>query len=538
MAKQIALAFLIGLVSPRNELSETYNTWTETNGDWYYNEVSNEIELKQSLSADKHAEIAILNRQWHNVNSPLSINYTYSIDFRDKTDGQTSGVILYNGKAGGYCEYYYFGMESLNGIYYVLIARGNVNADEEELVYQPLKFTYVNNDDYTLSIAVHNGNTFDIWIDNIHHISYTDDSGYTTLDSKYSGYISIWSFKRIRVTARYLEISGTPIGVAPLDPDECVSLSPTTDIDPSQPSKPPTSITTAPTNHEATGTTLPHNTNSPSSSPNEAVSPTQSPAMYRYPSVHLTEFPSDMATSFSVTSLSSLIPTLASGSVDTTASIHHETSASTISASDNSGFAGIISRNVLILCLIGAGLLLLCILFCIICAKCRHKNQSKEQHRGVDHKGVDIGSGASQSGKQNEERMLQMADNNAYKHAACVDDDSDSMEQTDQETLAAAESGLAMHHDHDSSDEEHMLPSGNVTLGGPRRGSTVDSQSDEGRSGSMAPPIPLVPEDSDSENVPPAPFPQNQNVQENNAKMSGTFMTTPRGANCKLTYDQ
>eukprot|EP01083_Nonionella_stella_P163577 538821_1 len=231
--------FLIIKVSSRNELSQAFNTWTSTIGWWDYSS----DQFEQKFNHRKNGELILLDTQWYNADGRLSINYSFSIDFMDECDG-SAGIGLYNGKSASYCEYYFFAIECENDDYFIYLSRGKVASRfGKTLQYELLKFPYVNNKEYILSITARNGNAFNVSIDSIPHLSYADDDDGYAVHSEYSGYIELWSDKNYKTTATYLEISGIPTNVSSFVTDDninCVSLSPT------QATQDPTTTPTSP----------------------------------------------------------------------------------------------------------------------------------------------------------------------------------------------------------------------------------------------------------------------------------------------------
>eukprot|EP01083_Nonionella_stella_P065161 170498_1 len=196
-------------------------------------------------------------------------------------------------------------------------------------------------------------------------------------------------------------------------------------------------------------------------------------------------------------------------SMDTTASFHDATRTNTSPVIDHLFGNELISIGAII-CMSCAGLLLLGGVIYCICTVCRRSDKRNPAH-AADHKAVNIETVAWVSGTpktiriHTEEPMLQRTGTNE-----------DILVHADEEMCITTAAGLHIPH---SSSDEHVLPSGNVTIGGPQSGAIISAGGDERI---------VLTTDSESEYVPPAPLSPNQHDQENNVMISDPFTTSPR----------
>eukprot|EP01083_Nonionella_stella_P016540 46170_1 len=193
-----------------------------------------------------------------------------AIIFNGNDDWTTSGLTVWNGKSASYCEWYFIYTKFDKNAHSLALSRGNAPNDaESELNTVPLQFTWVDDTNYDFSLQICNGHSFEISIDNVLHMSYTDPGTkgklYTTYDN-WSGFVGFWTEKKLIAKIKSLSVSGTKQTVASsfdASDTNCVSLRPT--------KNPSTSPTPAPTDTPTEPTTDP--SNAPSASPTEAPTP-------------------------------------------------------------------------------------------------------------------------------------------------------------------------------------------------------------------------------------------------------------------------
>eukprot|EP01083_Nonionella_stella_P176308 616505_1 len=288
------------------------------------------MEISQSYSTSNEAEINILDKQWDNAGGCVSINYTLSIEFNENIgEDYTSGLLLFNGKSASYCEWYYISMRRgsnpSNNRDWLRLSRGNAPNAQDEAILQEveLQFTFVEAQNYTLSVNACNGHSFIVSVDNLLHISHTDTdtNRYTTTNNEYSGYIGIYASTGLLTRAKYLSISGSPQTVTPLvasTSSNCVSLDPTKNPT-KEPSPAPTNRPTQSTEDPTHGPTLHPTilTKDPTIPPTIQPSqpshlPTNSPST---PSKIPTSFPSDQPSTHEPSTAPTNRPTMEPGRV-------------------------------------------------------------------------------------------------------------------------------------------------------------------------------------------------------------------------------
>eukprot|EP01083_Nonionella_stella_P177763 625789_1 len=209
----------------------TLNTWTANDGGWDWDATNMEF-----VHNGETTELEMLDTQWFNGDIPWRIDFTFSVDFKS-SEWAYPGLFIFNGRSGSACEWYgiYLGREY--SLYYVVIDGekyypqvANPRFIYDVYVTQSLKFSFANGQYYTMSIIITNGNTFDVLVNDVLHVSYTDDEPFSTLENGFSGYIGFYSYAAIEVKAKYLYISGTPKTVQDFDASRisnCVTPSPT-----------------------------------------------------------------------------------------------------------------------------------------------------------------------------------------------------------------------------------------------------------------------------------------------------------------------
>eukprot|EP01084_Bolivina_argentea_P115204 204912_1 len=244
----VQFAILLSVLNPSicHELDSS-SGWVVHTGSWEYDKDHTNFKNDQSA----HAEMFLSNKQWYNADGRLTISFKFSADFNGNTNREF-GLLLFNGVISSWCEWYYIHIANdVDGEFYVSLSRGDPPAHTEtELSSVPLQFPFENRKVYHLSV-VHTqaDNKFEISVNNILHIAYADSNGYAILKDGHSGYIGMYSARKIELVARDLTVSGTRKSVTPLiDSDDlnCESQAPTKDTTSTTP-KPNTIPTTTTT---------------------------------------------------------------------------------------------------------------------------------------------------------------------------------------------------------------------------------------------------------------------------------------------------
>eukprot|EP01083_Nonionella_stella_P156600 507342_1 len=202
-----------------SEISFELNTWY-TYGNWIYDEIN--MHLIHPISGDA-SESLIINKQWFNGDDPLRIELSFTLyDILSLSNTYYYGINFHSDS----CKWYFIGLRvvttTTSSSYVPQLWRGNDTSETK--LEKGLKIVDgVENDMFfTMSIQITNGHIFDVWLNNVKHISYIDqmaDSTYRPTHG-YSGYISIDAEGPMMSRTRSLYISGAPETVAQI-PNEC-----------------------------------------------------------------------------------------------------------------------------------------------------------------------------------------------------------------------------------------------------------------------------------------------------------------------------
>ena len=138
----------------------------------------------------------------------MVIDYTYSIQIDNDQDGN-SGIIIYNNIKGTVCESYYVTLVkeidisegqghhlssySLALMYLHGRTGTGITTKQTYKILESInvKINFVETKYYLLSIHVTNGNVFNVYLNDIHHLFYDHSVNNNVLQNGYSGYIGI-----------------------------------------------------------------------------------------------------------------------------------------------------------------------------------------------------------------------------------------------------------------------------------------------------------------------------------------------------------
>eukprot|EP01083_Nonionella_stella_P088762 247595_1 len=165
-----------------------------------------------------YGDAVLSDKQWYNSNGVLRMDYMFRMDIIE--EGGHSGVTIYS----SLCDYYYVSISADH----VSVFYHQNGHNTHTLLSVPLMVNASQMEYYLMSITVTNRKSFEVSINDIHHITYVDDS--TSMNDGYSGYIGLTS-SGTNTQAKSLYVSGAvhKTDIATFDAAEiCLDPPPTT----------------------------------------------------------------------------------------------------------------------------------------------------------------------------------------------------------------------------------------------------------------------------------------------------------------------
>eukprot|EP01084_Bolivina_argentea_P058568 106950_1 len=193
-------------------LCPSISTWTTISGNIFIASCS-----WQTLYSGHQA---ITDKQWHNTDGELWIDYMYAIEMDSSSSNGNCGIMIYNAQTGSFCTYYHIYVQS-NKTNHNLVLSYVSDLESTILSNQILKLDLVLDASvyYLLSVRI-SGYNFTIYFNDIHHISFVHEN-IAVLNNGDSGFIGLKMDGMYKSNAMYLYVSGMSFNVlTPLDTNE------------------------------------------------------------------------------------------------------------------------------------------------------------------------------------------------------------------------------------------------------------------------------------------------------------------------------